>query len=189
MNDTKKRKRRLIINIVLLICVLWELIAEVGYMDMKKYSLEANIAYERNPLKLVRVEIINREDLNAHYQMRDAETLYEVRLTAQNPAAYNAGILDGLKFRTEDGDFSLYTVYPEALSDIGWYADREVVVPAHRTGSVVCFLTAPKDSTTMRILEEKRALSGERGKKELTFSLPKQCMETTVWEDEKAAMP
>lgn len=181
----KKTNKRLIIRIALLAGILWELLSGAGYVEMKKYSLESGIGYERTPLLLTRVEITNREDLNELYGVGDREIVYEVCLTARNPAAYTGMILDCLEFETEDGEYSLYPVYPENIRRTVRYADREAVVPAHKTGSLSCYLAIPKDSALVRIREAKKALTG--GSREvLTVTLPTGEAETTVWVAEEA---
>lgn len=182
MKDQKHEgpNKRALLNVVLLIIVLAELVICAGAFVSEKNALEYGIEYEKSPLVLKRVEVINREDLRDAFSLYEDETLYEICLTCENVADYDGRFRNQYDLKTEDKGYYIGMVFPEKGSSIGREAVYNQVVPAGKTGSFRFFVAAPADAEGFRLSEEEDKLSGKG--ETLLLGLPAQALERDVWE-------
>lgn len=179
--NTKKSVsgKGLLVNLVLIVLVFFEAVGCIGTVNSQKDSMEYGIEYEKDPLVLKSVEITNRQDLEEVYDLYDDERLYEVCLTYENPASYTGVYRNSLSFEDAGNKYSVFTAYPSTGGDLGQYSSYNQIVPAGKTGSMICYIVVSEEVSVISIVETTKKLSGTG--EVLTMNLPARTLGTDVW--------
>lgn len=172
-------RKKAAVNIILCAFAVFELFICVSIAGSKKNSLEYGLEYEKSPLLLKQVVITNRQELSEDFDLYEDEELYEVCFTYENPAAYVGRFYNELHFEAVESGYGVFMVHPQGEYGIARQSDYNQVVPAGKTGSFTCFISAPVGTGSIRITENGRKLSG-KGEK-LTVQLPENAGESAGW--------
>lgn len=181
MKNKPNRHARTAVNLLLTVAVLFEVIFCFGYGYRKKNSLEYGLEYEKSPLILQKAVLTNRKDLNKAYDLAEGETLYELRLTYQNPAPYSGHLLGSPELESNGTGYATL-VYPKTAGYFGRQIRYSQVVPAKKTGCFVCFVAVSDNAGSLQVFEKEKKLTGKG--EMLVLQLPQKLRQSAVWKKE-----
>ena len=139
-------------------------------------NLDNEITFERSPLVLKKVTVINRQDQQQWYaeDMESGDVLYEMRVEYQNIADYNGELWEQPSV-FDDGTGRNLELFEMNNSDL---REWRQMIPAGKTGTVSLMFAAGVDTGQIRLEEREHKLSGER--KSVTLTLPGEAGESVT---------
>lgn len=183
MNRTGKetRKSRLPVIIVLCILLVCETAVCFAAVGAGCYDVRYDTGYDTSPLKLLRVEVRNREELRDQYRILDTQKLYEVCFTYENIADFTATYLRLPDFEVYMSGEKASVVHPVNHPEVYSELVFNQVVPVGKTGEIACYIALDENEPFLLIQEKNIKLYGKGESMEIW--LPDQG-EVSWWEAE-----